>query len=192
MLLPALIANRPLNDTLKIYFEQTQSQQYMTRNYPNLYILLKGSYDDFHKLAIWLAISILGLMMIYIIYKKYTIHDSNIILLGTWCVFACIILLPSMHERYGILIDLLSVIYCMVERRKIYMAIGINFVSLISYTPFLIGDCVIPYQYLAIGNLLLFIFTTKDFIYQLKLDNQNQEVIIEDTDNIIEFENIKI
>jgi len=193
MLLPALIANRPLNDTLKIYFEQTQSQKSMTKNYPNLYILLRGSYDDFHKLAIWLTIAILGFMTIYILYKKWSICDLNILLLCMWCAFTCVMFLPSMHDRYGILLDVLSFVYCIIERKKIYMALGINFVSLISYTSFLIGDCVIQYQYLAIGNLLLFIFITKDFLYQLKLDNQiykQSSNEIEDID--IVMDNIEI
>jgi len=174
---PALIAGRPFIDTIKIYGNQVGEYPSLFVNYCGFYALFKGEYNDFMIFSILLTVAILGIMTFAIIYKKYDVSKSNIISLGIWIIYICIFFLPSMHERYGFIIDILSVIYFAVKSKKIYIPIVINLTSLISYCEFLFGRPILNDSYLALANLIVIVILTFDVLTDLKCDTQQKDLV---------------
>ena len=174
---PALIAGRPFIDTIKIYGNQVGEYPSLFVNYCGFYALFKGEYNDFMIFSILLTVAILGIMTFAIIYKKYDVSKSNIISLGIWIIYICIFFLPSMHERYGFIIDILSVIYFAVKSKKIYIPIVINLTSLISYCEFLFGKPILNDSYLALANLIVIVILTFDVLTDLKCDTQQKDLV---------------
>jgi Gpi18-like mannosyltransferase len=188
---PALIAGRPFQEVVKIYLNQTKENRAMFVNYSGLYTLFKGKFFDFKIFGILLTIAILGIMIFIIIYKKYDISKSNIISLSVWIVYICIYFLPGMHERYGFTLDILSVVYFIVKRKRIYIPIVINFVSLIDYCGHLFPGNVFNDSYLALANLIIIVILTFDILTDLKNDNA-VNIIKEDERIIFDSKNHEI
>jgi hypothetical protein len=140
-----------------------------------LYAFFKGDYKLFVVFGILLTVAVLGLIALYIIHKGYNISNSNIVSVTILLIYICLFFLPAMHERYGIVIDILSVIYYVVKRKKIYIPIIINFVSLIAYTKFLFGQDVLNDSFLALGNLAALVILTFDVFADLKKEQEAKE-----------------
>lgn len=177
---PALIAGRSFTETVKIYVNQAGEYQYLYLNYPNLYAFFKGDYKLFVVFGILLTVAVLGLIALYIIHKGYNISNSNIVSVTILLIYICLFFLPAMHERYGIVIDILSVIYYVVKRKKIYIPIIINFVSLIAYTKFLFGQDVLNDSFLALGNLAALVILTFDVFADLKKEQEMKKADTEE------------
>jgi Gpi18-like mannosyltransferase len=179
--LPAFIAGRPFHETMKIYLNQTKEYKSLFVNYSGFYTLFKGEYKEFRTFAIFLTIAIFGIMTFLIIYKKYDISKANIVSLSMWSVYVCLIFLPAMHERYGFAIDILSVIYFVVKRKKIYIPIVINLVSLIDYCEFLFGVDVFNNAYLTLANIMVLVIVTLDILNDLKNDTKMNSAAVNST-----------
>lgn len=76
--------------------------------------------------------------------------------------------LPHMHERYGFLVDLLAIIYGMLNRKKLPVACGFMLVSVLSFMPYLIAVHIVPIQYVAIGLLGLILYIGYDLYRQVQ------------------------
>ena len=95
-------------------------------------------------------------------YKKIKFDKRQIIEFGLWSVVTATFLLPNMLDRYLFLGDILSIVYYIYNRDKIYIPIGINLVSFYTYSMFLFKPNVIPIQYVSILNLVIVVLLTKD------------------------------
>jgi hypothetical protein len=73
-----------------------------------------------------------------------------------------------MHERYGYMIDLISIIYGFHRMKKIWMTIGFQMVSLIAYTPYLLKSEIVPLWLVSVFYLVLIILTGRDLFCQIK------------------------
>ena len=76
--------------------------------------------------------------------------------------------LPHMHERYGFLVDLLAIIYGMLNRKKLPAACGFILISVLSFMPYLIAVHIVPIQYVAIALLGLIIYIGYDLYRQVQ------------------------
>ena len=155
--LPAIIAGRDVLETLGIYFAQTSIYSSLTMACPNIFVFITGEYDTFSKVGIILALAVLGVGLCYLM-KKKQVSIENMPLLAAWCAFVCIFFLPAMHERYPFMACVFSLIWAFAAKKDAWMAIGINLVCFLSYTPYLFQNTVIDMKYLAIANLVFLIF----------------------------------
>lgn len=139
MCLPAVIFGRNFMDIVSIYANQTSEGRHMHINAPNVWALVcdmndLNAYDSLRNLAICLVILILGTGLSLVIYKKVDLSDNHTFLLSSlWTVFTCFMFLPSMHERYGYLLDMLAVIYVIVFSKRVWLAVVLQLVSLRGY-----------------------------------------------------------
>ncbi len=76
--------------------------------------------------------------------------------------------LPHMHDRYGFLVDMLAILYGVLNPEKLTMTCGFLLVSLLSYMPYLIGIHIVPIAYVALGLLALILLAGKDLYEQIK------------------------
>lgn len=153
-ILPAVIAGRGFMDTLKIYTKQTKLYSALTMNCPNIYYIVSGDFEMFKKMGMLLTMTILGIAACYFIYHKITSRNAYI-MLAFWCSMVCVYFLPNMHERYSYAACVFGIIYAAVNKKGWWIALGVNLVSLLSWTPYLFNITAVKFEYLSIVNFVL-------------------------------------
>ena len=186
MCLPAIILGRSIISCLDIYINQTGNYiGYASMNFPNFYALLIDTIGEsnliaspdiaFSNFGTLFTFSILAITAIYILYKEVKIDNKLLIELSLWSVLLCTFFLPSMHDRYLYMADIISIIYFILVRKKVYIPIGINFVSLYVYIEYLYATKNLPIAFVAVINAVILIVLSKDIFLKLS----NKELITE-------------
>lgn len=109
----ALIGESPLF-AVNVYLGQTSLYQEITYNCPNLFALMGDALNNsqavlglFSRTGMALCVAALGVMAVRLIGGRATLNARATVLLGAWCVLCCVFLLPRMHERYGLVGEML-------------------------------------------------------------------------------------
>ena len=89
------------------------------------------------------------------------------VLISLFSVSLVVYTLPHMHDRYGFLVDMLAILYGVVNPKKLLYTCGFLVVSLLSYVPYLIGIHTIPIAYVAVGLLTLILLVGRDLYESL-------------------------
>lgn len=189
MCLPAIIAGKPIASCIDIYVSQTsQYSAYLSMNFPGVYNLIfpTNSYnyvmapnEYMSKMGVMCTIFVFAIMAFMVLYKKIKFDKQQIIEFGLWSVMIATFLLPHMHDRYLFAGDILSVLYCIYNKDKLYVPIGISLISMYGYTGFLFGKSPVPIQYLSFIYLILIVIVTKD-IYNKYFVEKSEDVILTD------------
>ena len=113
----ALIGESPLF-AVKIYLGQTGLYQEITYNCPNLYAIMEKTLQQkqmvlgmFSRTGLALCVAALGVMAAALIRRGTELSGQQLLLLGAWCVLCCVFFLPRMHERYGMVGELLLILW---------------------------------------------------------------------------------
>lgn len=172
MCLPAIFAGKSITSCIDIYINQTsQYSAYLSMNFPGVYNLVfpTNSYnyvmapnEYMSKMGVMCTIFVFAIMAFMVLYKKIEFNKQKIIEFGLWSVMIATFLLPHMHDRYLFAGDILSVLYCIYNKDKLYVPIGISLISMYGYTGFLFGKNPVPIQYLSFIYLVLIFIVTKD------------------------------
>ena len=163
--LPAILAGRSISDTLLIYVKQTGIYKELTKNCPNLYYIIgnpgnqKEFYDLLHTAGILLTLAVLGIAAVIII-RRRSLTKQKTVLLATWCALAVAWLLPGMHERYTFMACVFAIVWATLTPRDWWVALGINLVTLCSYTPYLFHGTSVDMRWLALFNLAFLVYLT--------------------------------
>ena len=136
MCLPAIIMGRGIKDCLLIYFSQTGTCKSLTLNYPNLYSLFGKVFQNQSKVLVLLTIAIIGMISFYLVYIKVKIND-NVIKIGLMLALITVYFLPRMHERYGFLAEILSIIYVFIYKKDFSLPVILQLSALSGYFMFL-------------------------------------------------------
>ena len=111
-LTPAWFFGRSFTDLLNVYISQTNHYQFLTLNFPNIYIWISNDYYQSSKTAgILLTFALTLISGIWMSKKKYNFSFDNWIRLAFLSAIVIPFLLPGMHERYMYLGDLLGILY---------------------------------------------------------------------------------
>ena len=172
--LPAWGFGRDFKELLGIYFDQAQSYPWGTLEYPNIYALLGEAMPDMRhagevsSAGTYMTIILLGCIAYYFYVKRINLTGEIMITLALFTTAIIVYSLPHMHERYGFLVDLLAIIYGMLNRKKLPVACGFMLVSVLSFMPYLIAVHIVPIQYVAIGLLGLILYIGYDLYRQVQ------------------------
>lgn len=186
--LPAIIAGRSLSSCLAVYFGQTEGAKYfLSLNFPGIWNLVFPFKDEakgyvyapdpnISSFALYLTIAIFGVMAFIILYRKVKFDKQKIIEFGLWSVVTATFFLPYMHDRYLFVGDILSILYFLYNRDKIYIPIGISAVSTYCYMKYLFDYNSFPMTITSAIYAVIFVLLTKD-IYKkyLKIDEKVEE-----------------
>ena len=189
--LPAWLFGRPLKDLMLIYFDQSNFYPWGTLEYPNIYALLDETIDSNHHMdevsgaGMFLTVILLGFIAYYIYTKKIELTYDLTITLALFTVAVTLYTLPHMHDRYGFLIDLIAIIYCMLRPKKIPVTVGLMFVSICISMPYLIAFRVMDLKYVAIIQLALITAIGYD-LYKLVSENTITEIITDSSEELPE------
>lgn len=133
-IIPPWIQGRNLMDLFAIYAKQSDYFRTLTLFFPNVYVWVS---DDFYVVGKTIGIiTTITLTMFfgYWLKKQNVVLDIDVLItLALLSVIITPFLLPGMHERYLYLGDVLSVLYFIVRRKKIYISLGVITVSFYAY-----------------------------------------------------------
>ncbi|MGI6038585.1 MAG: conjugal transfer protein TraL [Clostridiales bacterium] len=140
--LPAAIMGRPVIDAILIYTNQVGSySSFLTLNAPSIYALL-GSVSDrslFTAIGIIIAFLTLLSLLLYLLLRRKRLDIRTITISAALMVQLIPFLLPSMHERYFYLSDILSVISSFASPWLIPVPILVQLGSWSGYHAYLFG-----------------------------------------------------
>ena len=176
--LPAIIMGRTIGSCLSIYTNQAQNYaEYISMNFPNIYAVfikpnggsnLIGNVDKaFSSYGILLTLSIFIIFAIIVLYKDIKFDKKMYINLSLLSVMICTFFLPRMHDRYLYMADVITILFYIINRKKIYIPIAISFISLYTYIEYLYSTKSIPIQYVAILYFIVLLVYTKEVYIQI-------------------------
>jgi len=170
--LPKAIYSHDLLVGFKVYIEQAGTySRYITLNFPNFYSIFLNQgeknliYAPFKEMGTVGIIStfIILVTITYIAYLKKVKFDKNAIIdFSLFIILIMTFFLPQMHERYMFMGDVIGLLYLVVNIKKYYVPIMIEFISLNGYMYLLFSGFAINFSTLSIAFLVLIIFYTKD------------------------------
>ena len=145
--LPAILCGYSVPQIFNTYFLQVGEYKALTLNYPNIYQLFSGEYKYVSFVGYGLCVLLFAVLFCLVVRSPKKISASNLMTLFLFSVMVCVTFLPSMHERYAYMADVLGVIYLMAGGSAI-IAILVESISLYGYFMSLFGNRV------ACGELL--------------------------------------
>lgn len=157
----AFLNGRSLLAPLQIYSHQTGEYQSLFLNFPSFWALLGNNYERYKTFALIFTLVLCGLLLYCVISGLFT-PDSKpkVILLATLSVWTVIMFLPSMHERYSYLLDILLICAPFISIKFLkYSAVGF-ILSLFTYGNFLVSN-----KGLDIILVIFYIFAWGGFAY---------------------------
>ncbi len=172
--LPAWMMGRDFKELMLIYFNQSGYYPWGTLEYPNIYALLGEAMPDMRHAAevssagVFMTIILLGGIAYYIYTKDINVTNELAVTLALFTVALIVYCLPHMHDRYGFLVDLLAVIYGVINVKRLPVMCGYFVVSILTFMPYLIAVHIVPLQYLALAMLGLLICVGYDLYGQIK------------------------
>lgn len=140
--IPGLLMGRSITEVFTIYLNQTDSYKSITMNYPTFWNLLQSAnmdafYINMKKPAIALTVVIIALLMVTWIVKKVPLTTRNMIYMAFLLAYTCVLFLPSMHERYGYLYEILAILVAFLQLRTLPCLIGMYLASFAIYGKYL-------------------------------------------------------
>ncbi len=138
--LPGLLHGRKISEVFTIYFNQTSTYQAMSMNYPSFWTLFQnGSLNEASKYGMFSKVAViltLGIVMVYLLIwlkKRVVLNWENLFSMAFLVVYTCVLFLPSMHDRYGYLYEILALFLAFRYYKTIPMLLLTYSVSVIAY-----------------------------------------------------------
>lgn len=177
--LPAILVGRKVSDILKIYVGQTGTYKKLTLNYPSFIAFLHRdtdlsrneliAYDSFAPYLIFFTMLVLIVGACYAIRYWNKKNESLLMLYAAMLsCFTCVYFLPAMHERYGYIAEVLSIVLAVVDKKSWKYALLVNGVILIHYGIFLGMTYTISVQLTSIVNFCAYALYCRRFVMLLR------------------------
>ena len=139
---PGIIFGRGIFETFRIYLNQTSTYPYIQMNYPSAWCILVNSnlgenetFQSVKSVAILVTIAILIIMFTKWIVEKVDFTVENMIYMSFLICYTCVLFLPTMHERYGFIYEILGIIIFFYYKRT-----GFALVALLTQTCLIYGN----------------------------------------------------
>lgn len=172
MCLPAIIAGRNILEVMGIYIEQTTVFPEMLKNYPNIYFVYRCPFEDFYKVGLLFTIFVLGSGMYYFI-QNHTFSQKTVFSFSIWCIWSCVMFLPAMHERYGMAMEILLLLFVIIYHEHYEVCVGVYLTILCLYSWYLFEIEIWDKKYTSLINIILYFY----FSYKIfKKDHPNEKI----------------
>ena len=160
VVLPAVLAGRPLVDTLTLYIDQGGTVgSGLNYNSPSLFAILRNATPElWSKAGIILAFLFLVLLYLWFLKVRDSLTRESLVAI---CALMCIgipFLLPHMHDRYFFPADIFTLAFALCLPRYFLVPIFTQFASLLGYHAYLRGRYLLPMRqgsYALIAAMLL-------------------------------------
>lgn len=163
---PAMLFGRPVGSVLDNYLHQVSEYKAMYIDAPSLWAFgtndmvwghQEAYWEASNKYAVLLALVVLALMLtLELLSERRRSIAYSPLMVAYLSAHACVLLLPSMHERYAYLAEILVVVLAVVDRAFLPSAVVLPVASMICYGQALYGMDVniILVTFLSAGGLL--------------------------------------
>ena len=140
--LPGLFMGRNFKEIFTIYLKQTSEYKSMAMNYPSFWLLFKTEgldsfYKEFSTVAILLTFTVLLVLMIVWLKKKVDFTIENVLIMAFLISYTCVLFLPSMHERYGFIYEILGLMLAFWFVKTIPLLVLMYLTSFATYSTYL-------------------------------------------------------
>lgn len=142
--LPGILGGRSLFSGFELYLYQTDEFHWAVVNYPSIWLSLApnfvpDSYDYIYPVAMVVTVAALAGWMIYALAKKAAFKQDTFLLFALVLTYTTVFFLPSMHERYGFLYEILALVYVFKNKRSAAPCFLLQLISVCTYARYLFG-----------------------------------------------------
>ena len=150
---------------------QVGHYQEMYMSFPSLWMLVGNDYWSMRWFAILLTFAVLAVGLWYCLNHKHNIlSNERFYAVAAWFMWSMLLFLPSMHDRYAYLLDLLLVLLACWDRRFTKYAVITVLISLYYYGIYLFGDRGNGHVMAAIIYLVTYLHFTWTLVRQVESD----------------------
>ena len=140
--LPGLLMGRGFTEIFTIYLKQTSEYKSMAMNYPSFWLLFKTEgldsfYQLFRTVAVLITFTVLLILMIVWLKKKVGFTLQNVLIMAFLISYTCVLFLPSMHERYGFIYEILGLMLAFWFVKTIPLLVLMYLTSIATYSNYL-------------------------------------------------------
>nr|WP_316614675.1 glycosyltransferase 87 family protein [uncultured Ruminococcus sp.] len=140
--LPGLLMGRGFTEIFTIYLKQTSEYKSMAMNYPSFWLLFKTEgldsfYQLFSTVAVLITFTVLLILMIVWLKKKVDFTLQNVLIMAFLISYTCVLFLPSMHERYGFIYEILGLMLAFWFVKTIPLLVLMYLTSIATYSNYL-------------------------------------------------------
>ena len=160
--IPGLLAGHSLETPFSIYLDQqAEFPHSMTLNYPGFFSLLAEDMSTpnvpfFKTWQILFTASILLILCAFLYLKKVTLSSKMMVVCAFITTYTCVLFLPVMHERYGMIYEILAIIIMLLDIKFAPIAITLNWIALCVYCKYLFA-LPVNLPHLAIVNTICYL-----------------------------------
>lgn len=155
--LPAIIGGCSPWVTFSVYFSQMKTFPEMFYYYPNFWTFFQNApYYVFGRMAVAGTFALLLTEAVLILQKETVINKKNYLPLFCLLVMTTLCFLPSMHDRYGYMLEMTAMIYAAADKRKWWFALMLQMTTFTVYLPAFLRRYVIDARIVAAVYLLTF------------------------------------
>lgn len=155
--LPAIIGGCSPWITFSVYLAQMKTYPEMYYYYPNFWTFFQNTpYYVFGRMAVAGTFGLLLTEAVLILKKETVIHKENFLPLFCLLVMTTLCFLPSMHDRYGYMLEIAAIIYAVTDKRKWWLALMLQMTTLAVYAPAFLRRYAIDARIAAVFYLLTF------------------------------------
>ena len=167
----AFAYGRNLLAPILIYTGQVGHYQEMYMSFPSLWMLVGNDYWSMRWFAILLTFAVLAVGLWYCLNHKHNIlSNGRFYAVAAWFMWSMLLFLPSMHDRYAYLLDLLLVLLACWDRRFTKYAVITVLISLYYYGIYLFGDRGNGHVMAAVIYLVTYLHFTWTLVRQVESD----------------------
>ena len=154
----AFIEGRSIFAPIEIYHYQTFEHQSMYINFPSFWVIVGNDYATLKVFSVLMT----GIICLfggytYLTDKRFD-NRNGFYEIATWFVWTMVLFLPSMHERYAYLLDVMLVMLSFYDKRYIKFAIVAVCMSLCTYGCYLFEfGRTIPLFWISVINILSYL-----------------------------------
>ena len=157
--LPAILAGRPVADTLLLYVSEGGTVgSSLNYNSSSVYAFVRGSAENsamLAKIGIGAAFVFLLLLFAYCWVERERLDDRRLLLCAALISVAVPFFLPHMHDRYFFPADVLSLALVFAVPQLLPIPVLVSFASLLGYHAYLLRRFLFPMSYGAAALLLV-------------------------------------
>ena len=160
--IPAMIAGKPIIDCMLIYSKQADTYNKLQLNFINIYRFITNESNYIRTAGLIVTLVICMLTLFYVLEKKIKWNNEKIITLALWFLVIITFTLPSMHDRYLYVGEVLSIIYYIRYRKNGALVTIINLNAIVNYSNFLFWNPDVDCVLLAVIYLFTLLHFTKN------------------------------
>ena len=138
--IPAYFCGASFTEPFKYITAQFGGYNKLTLGCANFWQIIDITGDLFKDNCQWFALALIGVTLIAVYYRGIDLNSKeNLFKIGFFLIMITIFFLPHMHERYFYIIDVLVLVYALVDKKKAYFVPIMQISSIIAYFHYLAG-----------------------------------------------------